>query len=168
MARHRRIPSSPLLLSDTTTIHRFSSTLSRTNSLPFQRTFRMVRCRELINPKLLHPPCRLPYQPLLWLWLRRPRTAGSCRSCRRRRCPRRCPRRRGRRRLCRWISSDRCQRRHCRRRSWPVAVSIISGGGFLANERRIVICLDRLSLSFKESLQARIASGTDNRGNRSK
>jgi hypothetical protein len=49
-----------------------------------------------------------------------------------------------------------------------VAVSIISGGGFLANERRIVICLDRLSLSFKENLQARIASGTDDRGHRNK
>ena len=63
----------------------------------------MVRRCELINPKLLHPPCRLPYQPLLWPGLRRPRTAGSCRSCRRRRCPRRCPRRR--RRLRRWTSS---------------------------------------------------------------
>ena len=49
-----------------------------------------------------------------------------------------------------------------------VAVSIISGGGFLANERRIVICLDWLSLSFKENLQARIASGTDDRGHRNK
>jgi hypothetical protein len=49
-----------------------------------------------------------------------------------------------------------------------VAVSITSGGGFLANERRIVICLDRLKLLFKENLQARIASGTDNRGHRNK
>jgi len=45
---------------------------------------------------------------------------------------------------------------------------IISGGAFLANERRIVICLDRLSLSFKENLQASIASGTNDRGHRTK
>ena len=49
-----------------------------------------------------------------------------------------------------------------------VAVSIISGGAFLANERWIIICLDRLSLSFIENLQARIASGTDDRGHRNK
>jgi hypothetical protein len=39
---------------------------------------------------------------------------------------------------------------------------------FLANERRIIICFDRLALSSKVNLHARIASGTDDRGHRNK
>jgi hypothetical protein len=39
---------------------------------------------------------------------------------------------------------------------------------FLANERRIVICFDRLALSSKVNLHARFASGTDDHGHRNK
>jgi hypothetical protein len=54
------------------------------------------------------------------------------------------------------------------------AATITSGGATnsppvaLANERRIAICFDRLALSSKVYLHARIASGTDDRGHLNK
>ena len=49
-----------------------------------------------------------------------------------------------------------------------VSIVILPPVAFLANERRIVICFDRLALSSKVNLDARIASGTDDRGHRNK
>jgi hypothetical protein len=49
------------------------------------------------------------------------------------------------------------------RRAIVVAVIVLPPVAFLANERRIVICFDRLALSSKVNLHARIASGTNNR-----
>ena len=54
------------------------------------------------------------------------------------------------------------------RRAIAIAVIVLPPVAFLANERRIVICFDRLALSSKVNLDARIASGTDDRGHRNK
>jgi hypothetical protein len=45
-------------------------------------------------------------------------------------------------------------------RAIAVAVVVLPPVAFLANERRIVICFDRIALSSKVNLHARIASGT--------
>jgi hypothetical protein len=54
------------------------------------------------------------------------------------------------------------------RRAIAVAVVVLPLVAFLANERRMVICFDRLALSSKVNLHARIASGTNDRGHLNK